>query len=245
MRSPKFAAYSALHKLQRMAWMFAALTVGAIATDSLTPLPAGAQSNTDDSDGVVAGQPKRHFRVEQPADLGDADALTIYTQILKEMASGYELSGNAVASDYRLWQRYNSAPYRSATHGERFVNNYASPLGEDYGKYEESGGLPPGAVLAKDSFAVTMRGDVFSGPLFLMEKMSAGFDPAARDWRYTMIMPDGSLFGTSQGQGSEKVGFCITCHQAAGDENDHLFFVPDDYRIKVLRIRPTTELSSD
>ena len=203
--------------------------------------PSVAQSTTDQGDSGLSTQPKRHFRVERPADLNDADALTVYTQVLKEMAGGYELSGDAAARGYRLWQRYNQAPYRSATHGERFVNNYANPMGRAYGQYEEAGALPAGAVLAKDSFAVTARGDVFAGPLFLMEKMPAGFDANAKDWRYTMIMPDGSLFGTSKGQGSEKVEFCVTCHRAAGDEADHLFFIPEEYRVKVMRVQPAAQ----
>ncbi len=203
--------------------------------------PAAAQTSGGQSGSTGVVQPKRHFRVERPASLNDADALTVYAQVLKEMADGYALSGNAMARGYRLWQRYNLAPYRSATHGERFVNNYANPVGRAYGNFEDAGALPPGAVLAKDSFAVTARGDVFAGPLFLMEKMPAGFDSASKDWRYTMIMPDGSLFGTSKGQGSEKVAFCVTCHRSAGDHDDHLFFVPQDYRMKVLKLQPATQ----
>ena len=77
---------------------------------------------------------------------------------------------------------------------------------------------------------MTAAGDVFAGPLFIMEKMSQGFNAASRDWRYTMIMPDGSVFGVTNGQDSHKVQFCITCHARAGDENDHLFFLPEAYR---------------
>ena len=203
--------------------------------------PAAAQSTTEPSAGGQTAQPKRHFRVERPADLSNAEALTVYTQVLDEMAGGYRLSGLPSAGDYRRWQRYNTVPYRSATHGERFVSNYANALGRDYGRFEDFGALPTGAILAKDSFAVTARGDVFAGPLFLMEKMPTGFDPAARDWRYSMIMPDGSVFGISKGQGREKVAFCVTCHQAAGDENDHLFFIPEPFRRKVQRVQPASQ----
>ena len=189
---------------------------------------AMAQQTEGDGTGTV---PQRHFRIEQPAELSGSDALSLYQRILDDVVAGYRLSGDAVARDYRTWQRYNSAPYRSATHGERFVNNYANARGAAYGRYEDSGSLPPGAIMAKDSFAVTASGDVFTGPLFLMEKMDAGFNPPSRDWRYTMIMPDGSLFGTTGGQGDERVTFCITCHAGAGDDQDHLFYVPEDYRL--------------
>ena len=185
-----------------------------------------------------SAKPKRHFRVERPADLTDADALTIYTQILDEIVAGYALSRDPVASDYRNWRRFNKAPYRSATHGERYVSNYANAKAEAYARFEESGTMPTGTVLAKDSFAVTQRGDVFTGPLFLMEKMPAGFNSESRDWRYRMIMPDGSLFGETKGQGSARVEFCIICHKSAGDQNDHMFFVPKSYRVRFMNVDP-------
>ena len=68
-----------------------------------------------------------------------------------------------------------------------------------------------------------------------MEKMPPGFSAPARDWRYTMIMPDGSLFGTTNGDGGAKVEFCVTCHATAGDAADHLFFVPEAYKVRLLR----------
>jgi hypothetical protein len=49
-----------------------------------------------------------------------------------------------------------------------------------------------------------------------------------------MIMPDGSLFGTTNGEGSERMAFCARCHKTAGDAADHLFFVPEEYRTPFL-----------
>lgn len=177
-------------------------------------------------------KPSRHFKVDRPADLSDSAALTVYLRILDEMSAGYRLSGDKGAASYRNWRRFNKTPYRSATHGERYVNNYANTVGRSYGRFEAVGEMPVGAMLAKDAFAMTSQGDVFLGPLFLMEKMPAGFNPASHDWRYSMIMPDGSVFGRTNGDGSAKVEFCITCHQTAGDENDHLFFVPRKHRVE-------------
>ena len=206
----------------------ALLLVMSLAVPSWTP-PALAQNEAGS-----AYKPQGHFRVERPADLTDAEALSIYRRILDDSVAGYRLSRDPSAASYRRWLRVNSTPYRSATHGERFVSNYANDIGRAYRAFEKAGPMPVGAILAKDSFAVTARGDVFTGPLFLMEKMAPGFLPEARDWRYSMIMPDGSLFGQTKGQGSEQVAFCITCHAAAGDEADHLFFVPKKYRVPVL-----------
>ena len=62
------------------------------------------------------------------------------------MIAGYRLSGVSAARNFPRWQRYNSAPYRSATHGERFVNNYANAPAAAYGRFEAAGIMPAGAV---------------------------------------------------------------------------------------------------
>ncbi|MGI9416715.1 MAG: cytochrome P460 family protein [Geminicoccaceae bacterium] len=173
---------------------------------------------------------EEHFSVEKPAELTADEAGAIYDRIADEMIDGYRLSRDPNATDYRRWKRFNTTPYPSATHGSRYVNNYGNGLARIYERPEEVEVMPEGAVLAKDSFAVTADGNVSFGPLFLMEKMAPGFDPASRDWRYSMIMPDGSFFGITGGDNDERVRFCITCHQTAGDENDHLFFVPEAFR---------------
>jgi hypothetical protein len=49
-----------------------------------------------------------------------------------------------------------------------------------------------------------------------------------------MIMPDGSFFGTTNGEGSERVSFCITCHESVDEDHHQMFFVPPDYRIEFL-----------
>lgn len=167
--------------------------------------------------------PQKHFTLENPAGLTGADAEAIYARLKRDLVAVYGLSGETYALRYAEWRRYNTVPYRSAQHGERFVNNYANEAAHRYGLFESSGPMPVGAILAKDSFAVTKAGDVFSGPMFVMEKMQPGFNPASADWRYTMVMPDGSLLGTPNGTGSERVDFCVTCHAPTRAENDHMF----------------------
>jgi hypothetical protein len=204
----------------------------AIATGLLILMMASVPGSAQEP--VSSEKPTRHFRVERPAALTGADALTIYNRILDDMVAGYRLSGVLYTAAYRLWRRYNTVPYRSSQHGERFVNNYTNSIAGDYRLFEAAGNLPPGSILVKDSFAVTANGDVFSGPLFVMEKMATGFNPESRDWRYAMYMPDGSLFGTTNGEGSARVEFCIACHKEAGHEHDHLFYVPERYRVRFL-----------
>lgn len=172
---------------------------------------------------------EEHFMAPNPAQLEGQAAEDVYLKLLDAMTEGYRLSKRSTAEDYLDWKRYNTAPYRSATHGRRFVNNYANMISKDYAKYEKAGEMPEGAVIAKDSFTVTEEGNVSPGPLFIMRKMPAGFNAASGDWRYSMIMPDGSFFGETNGEGAQQVKFCIGCH-AAVKKNDHLFFVPDKYR---------------
>ena len=67
------------------------------------------------------------------------------------------------------------------------------------------------------------------GALYLMEKMPDGFNYVSGNWRYMMILPDGSIFGTTKGEGAERVEFCISCHLAVAHQ-DHLFFLPKKFR---------------
>lgn len=182
-------------------------------------------------------RPRRHFRVANPAGLDSEQARSVYERILDAMVAGYALSGLPEARAYRRWTRYNTAPYRSATHGERYVNNYANPAARAYGLFEEAGTLPAGSVIAKDSFTVTSDGGVFSGPLFLMQKLPPGTAPDWGDWRYTMVMPDGSIFGDSRGESPQAVRFCADCHATAA-ATDGLFFVPPRFRrTRLLELR--------
>lgn len=139
-------------------------------------------------------------------------------------------SGDDIAGSYGDWEQFNTVAYKSYTHGGRFVNNFANGVGAaSYGEYEDGGALPVGSVLAKDSFAVSGKGTVVAGPLFVMEKMPDGFNADSQDWRYTLVMPNGNVVGTTNGAGSGNVAFCIDCHAYA--ERDSVLFIPDEYRM--------------
>ncbi len=173
--------------------------------------------------------PRRHFRVADPAALSPADAQTVYDDLRPALARRYAASGDPSAGSYQAWKKFNTLPYGSMTHGRRFVNNYANGIAESYGEAERAGRLPVGAVVAKDSFVVTQAGDIQPGPLFLMEKMPAGFNYVTGDWRYSMVTAAGELAGRTGGPDAERVEFCIACHLAQ-EEQDHLFFVPPAFR---------------
>jgi len=164
------------------------------------------------------------------AELTAAEARNGYDCLIKDLAAGYAKSGLPVAGHYRGWKNFANQPYVSDTHGGRYVNNYGNSLAASYGRYEEAGRMPVGAMLAKDSFAAKGNGKLAAGPLFLMEKMAAGFNKDSGNWRYTMVLPSGQVFGTTNGAGSAKMQFCYECHMSVAEEQDSLMFLPDEYR---------------
>lgn len=174
-------------------------------------------------------RPRRHFRISDPADLSATEAQHIYNGLREDLGRRYERSGDPTAAAYQTWRRFNTAPYRSLTHGRRYVSNYANDLARDYGAAEEAGDFPVGAIIAKDSFVMTGDGEIQPGPLFVMEKMPAGFNYVSGDWRYTLVTAAGEVAGRTLGPGAERVEFCIACHLAQ-EAQDHLYFVPPAFR---------------
>ena len=165
-------------------------------------------------------------------ELTKGETVAVYKCLQAEMKTAYAKSGKLWAKWYAHWKKFSNQPYVSSTHGSRFVHNFASKkAAAAYGKFEKVGKMTRGGILAKDSFTVTPQGRVSVGPLFLMEKMKAGFNKASGDWRYTLIMPNGQTVGTTNGKGSKNVKFCITCHAAVAQEQDAMFFLPEEFRV--------------
>ncbi len=179
--------------------------------------------------GIAQDTPKQHFKVEKPAKLTPAEALEAYERALEAMGTGYGAADYPPAKAFLKWRRYNKAPYLSATHGNRYVNSYANVVAKSYGNHKPGRVLPVGSILAKDSFTVTGDRKLFPGALFVMEKLAAGASADTADWRYVMVLPDGSLFGDSSGDNPEHMQFCHGCHAQVA-EYDYVFFVPSKYR---------------
>jgi hypothetical protein len=158
------------------------------------------------------------------------DCIRPMMQVAYGAASLNSASGEDISGNYGDWERFSMVPYPAATHGGRYVSNYANGVAADaYRTWEEGGPMPAGSVLAKDSFTVSASGEVAAGPLFAMEKMASGFDADSGDWRYSMVTPGGAIVGQTGGVGSDKVAFCIDCHLADG--RDSMFFLPPEFRI--------------
>jgi hypothetical protein len=170
--------------------------------------------------------PDHHFPLPDPARLDPAAAERAYARVVDDMAARFASSGEPAAKDYRRWLRANRSPYLSATHGSRYVNNYVNGPARVYGTLKSGEAMPVGSIIAKDAVSVDSSGAVLPGALALMEKMEAGYDRAARDWRYVLILPDGSIFADSSGDNAEGTTYCATCHATAGDAADHLFLMP-------------------
>ena len=177
----------------------------------------------------LSQQPRRHFRLRNARELSPQESLETYDIIRGALAKGYAKSKLPSAISYQSWRQFNAYPYRSATHGNHQLNNFANPQAQRYGAYENAGRLPPGAIVVKDSFAVSETGGILLGPLFIMEKMAQGFNYASGDWRYTLVGPDGVVVGQTKGPNTKAVEYCISCHIAA-EAQDHLFFIPAEAR---------------
>lgn len=205
----------------------------AIATILAMPAPAiarGADAQTSRISGDAA-EPRRHFRLVNPAHLSPQRAGEIYAIVRQALQRGYSRSGDATAASYQGWRRLNTAPYLSATHGNYYLNNYVNEIGAAaYGRFEKTGKLPVGTIIAKDSFSMARSGEILLGGLFVMEKMPSGFDNLTGDWKYTLFQADGTLFGETNGTKSKRVEYCIACHLAVKHQ-DYLWFLPKPYRV--------------
>ncbi|WP_051548169.1 cytochrome P460 family protein [Sneathiella glossodoripedis] len=164
------------------------------------------------------------------AELSPQQAIAAYDCIQSELISSYAKAGLSEVQNYIGWENVALSPYQAVTHGNRYVNNWVNTVGAaQYRKYEDAGQMPVGSVIVKDSFEVTASGAISPGPMFIMEKMADGFQPELGNWKYSMVMPDGSIFGQTKGKNTAGMVFCSECHASAEDQ-DYLLFLPEELR---------------
>jgi len=77
--------------------------------------------NSPDDEGAGYA-PESHFVTMNAADSSKVEAEGLYESLQMDMRDCYGQSDEPTASAYQDWQRFNTHPYRSKTHGERFVN---------------------------------------------------------------------------------------------------------------------------
>ena len=172
-----------------------------------------------------------HPTIENPANLNPEEIEAVYQKLKEEMASSYALAGEVSISNYQTWKRYNTSPFVSATHGNRYVNSFANAFGKDYGRLPAGAKYPVQTVFAKESITLTEDGKILPGFLFGMEKLSKNASSETGDWRYFVVGPYGSMYGDTTGDEPELVEYCHGCH-IARSESDFVFFVPDEFQIK-------------
>jgi len=163
-------------------------------------------------------------------ELTAAEMDALYKCLKPKLKKAYSSKGHWSADRWTNWKNFAKTGYRSDTHGGRFVQNYANKIAaKAYGRYEKTTKMPVGSTLVKPSFAVAGNGQASMGPLFIMEKMTSGWNKATSDWRYAMIMPGGNLFGITKGKNSGGLQFCVDCH-VGGEDNDFMLFLPEELR---------------
>ena len=121
----------------------------------------------------------------------------------------------------------------SASHGNRLVVTYVAPASaariyRANAKLVRSGAnsgfkpFPVGTTIVKESFQKKSSGGPGSrGPLFVMRKEAAGYDPSGNDWRYGFTRPDHRIIGDGF---TGPVAFCKACHSTMRDR-DFVFAV--------------------
>jgi len=124
------------------------------------------------------------------------------------VASSATMPADAVGAGYLSYRKVTDQPYRSRVHGDRMVDVYVSPGGEQ--AYLGDGEIPVGTVVVK---AAT------DGAIFVMEKRASGFAPDHLDWYYALhwLSPppeQKARFGDAVDwrSPSPRVSYCWECH---------------------------------
>ena len=177
-------------------------------------------------------------RANRPTEPMDKQLTSMMTSMEMPMDDGATFGPLEVGADYASYVKMNTAPVASETHGGRLVDTYVNAVGA--GAYlDPDAAIPVGTVIVKTSMEVR-AGQVTgeAGPIFVMEKRAAGFDPDHGDWAYAIhwAAPPERWAATLGGpiywrSPSHKVGYCVECHD---NYDRNLGDVPGDLKLKAL-----------
>ena len=119
-----------------------------------------------------------------------------------------------VGADWSSYVKMNTSPVQSEPHGGRLVDTWVNATGAAV-YLDDDAEIPVGTIVVKTSTDVSGA----AGPLFVMEKRAAGFDPDHGDWYYAMHWAEpppswqkklgGPVYWRTP---SKKVGYCSDCH---------------------------------
>ncbi len=138
-----------------------------------------------------------------------------------------------IGADWESYTKLNKELVESEDHGRRFVDTYVNDIGVAAYK-DDSAEIPVGTIVVKTSFQ--RDGDkpgTKRGPIFVMAKKEAGFDPDHDDWYYAIHWAEptpklrekfGQMYWRSP---SPAVKYCWDCHE---NYDRSLGGVPEDKR---------------
>lgn len=173
-----------------------------------------------------------------PTEPMDKQLASMMQSMDMPMDDGATFGPLAVGADYASYVKMNTTPVASETHGGRLVDTYVNAVGAA-AYLDPDAAIPVGTVIVKTSMEVR-AGQVTgeAGPIFVMEKRAAGFDPDHGDWAYAIhwaAPPErwaaklgGPIYWRSP---SHKVGYCVECHD---NYDRNLGDVPGDQKLKAL-----------
>ena len=166
------------------------------------------------------------------SELTFEEAQTVYDCIAADLQAGYMTGSKrwiptGYVADYRNWTSANTLPANPGFHGGRFLLTWVNGVGaEEYLKFKDEGvAIPAGTVVAKESFAVTAKGKVQKGPLFIMEKVVAGTSPDTADWYYMAVAANGTPMAVNV------MTACNACHLGNFGHQGGLGYPAEDVRV--------------
>lgn len=125
-----------------------------------------------------------------------------------------------VGADYAQYRKLTDRPFQSADHGGRWVDVYANAVGA--AAYLSGAAMPVGSIVVKTSVQDDHGApSEIPGPVFVMEKRAAGYDPAHDDWYYAIRWADPPAAERAKFGGpfywrgkSPRVAYCWQCHDS-------------------------------
>lgn len=140
----------------------------------------------------------------------------------------------SLIQDYRQTMvKMNDRPWNSRTHGHRWVNTYVSKEAVD--AYKNSGDLPEGAWVVKESFENDNgKASQVPGPLYVMHKGKLSDSPQTGGWQYALRWdkpvpdnPEHIQMPVTWLPGDNQLNSCVQCHNHFKTA-DYLGGVPAD-----------------
>lgn len=182
-----------------------------IGSPAITLSNARADARTDGHGGLVC-------TLGSSATAGNEALADAYRCIAPSLMAGYGQSRHVIARTFSAWETASDIPFVSEDVGQHYVMVFANDRALEHEKtLWLDRGMPIGATLVAVGFSVDSDGVLRAEPLLIYEKMNIGFDTGRGNWRKTLIAPNGTLIGVTNGAGAENVRVCDDCSAGTAD----------------------------